>query len=74
MRTHADVIRDAGGAQKVRELLGLPPKQFETVKSWFIRNSIPGEYWWRLSLAGLAELDELAVAAEARFSTRRRAA
>jgi hypothetical protein len=73
MRTHAEIIRDAGGPQKVRDRLGLDPKKFETVKSWFVRDSIPAEHWRRLADEGLATLHELAVAAEAR-SRKERAA
>ena len=66
MRTHADIIREAGGAAKVRERLGLQPKQFETVKSWFIRDSIPADYWRDFADTDLCTLDELATAAAAR--------
>lgn len=66
MRTHADIIHEAGGAAKVRARLGLEPNKFETVKSWFVRDSIPSEYWRRLADEGLATLHELALAAEAK--------
>ena len=66
MRTHQDIIRDNGGVNRLRLKLGAGAPKFETVKSWFVRDSIPPEYWRRFSDEGLATLHELALAAEAR--------
>jgi hypothetical protein len=59
MRTHADVIRDAGGALKIHDRLGLVRK-LRTVRSWATRDSIPSHYWRPLADQGLATVDELA--------------
>lgn len=61
MRTHSDIIRDAGGARAVHDLLGLIDK-IHTVRSWVQRDSIPPEYWSRLAALGVATTDELAAA------------
>jgi hypothetical protein len=72
MRTHTQIIDDACGVTAVRKALAdhgleLPD---ETVRSWPKRQdgqgSIPPEYWPSLVALGLATLDELAAAAEAR--------
>ena len=70
MRSHADIIREAGGAHEVRKRLGLKPKQFETVKSWFVRDSIPGEYWAAFRDCQFCTLEELATAAHVRKQRR----
>ncbi len=64
MRTHFEIIRDAGGFEAVARRLGLEAKRL-TVRSWAVRNSIPGAYWQAFAEAGLATLSELAAAAAA---------
>lgn len=59
MRTHSQIIRDAGGALKVHDLLGLASK-LNTVRSWYQRDKIPDEYWRAFADRKLATLDELA--------------
>jgi hypothetical protein len=65
MRTHKDVIRDAGGVPVVARKLGLQ-KRPTTVQSWWQRDSIPGEYWLLIAQLELASLPELALAAATR--------
>jgi hypothetical protein len=74
MRSHADIIREAGGAHRVRERLGLKPKQFETVKSWFVRDNIPAEYWRGFVDCNFCTADELMTAAHVRRQRQERAA
>lgn len=64
MRTHAEIIKDAGTDALV-ERAGLPVS-VHTVRSWRQRGGIPGEYWKAISDAGLATLNELAAAADVR--------
>jgi hypothetical protein len=59
MRTHADIIRDAGPAP-VADLTGV---SIHTVRSWVQRDSIPSEYWSALVRAEHAKPDELIEAA-----------
>lgn len=67
MRTHEQIIADAGGYQaaaaKIRPddavLVG-------RVRFWMRRKSIPADQWNAVVNAGLATLKELADAAEAR--------
>lgn len=66
MRSHADIIREAGGADRVRQLLGFPSNRLETVKSWTVRDSIPAEYWRAFADLGICTLDALATAAAVR--------
>lgn len=73
MRTHAEIIRDAGGWRAIRDALGMgtdDPK----VKFWFSRDSIPCEYWKALADLGLTSAEELALAAHRRRYLRERAA
>lgn len=65
MRTHACIIKDAGGALQLHNRLGLVRK-LNTVRSWLQRDSIPAEYWRPIADQGLATLDELATAAAVR--------
>lgn len=74
MRSHADIIRDAGGPHKVRDRLGLRANQFETVKSWYLRDSIPAEHWRAFHDQNLCTLDELATHAALRGRRERHAA
>ena len=70
MRTHEQIIADAGGYQaaaaKIRPndatLVG-------RVRFWLRRKSIPADQWNAVVAAGLATLKELADAAEARRLT-----
>jgi hypothetical protein len=64
MKSHSYIIDNAGGAEKVRELLGV--RAIQTVRAWKARNSIPGQYWLAMSLLGLATLSELAEGASNR--------
>ena len=66
VKTHTEIIHDAGGVAAVRNRLGLPADRHEMVKSWWVRNRIPGEYWRRFSEEGIASLVDLALAAELR--------
>lgn len=56
MRTHEQIIADAGGAQKVHERLGL---SLHTVRSWVQRKRIPPEHWPAISAAFEVTTDEL---------------
>lgn len=73
MRTHRDVIRDAGGVAVVARKLSLAQRP-TTVQSWWQRDSIPGEYWLMLAQHELASLPELALAAATRRQRSRQAA
>lgn len=61
MKTHAQIVRDAGKADEVALLCGVT---VYAVRSWVQRNSIPGDKWATFARAGHATLDELALAAE----------
>lgn len=73
MRTHAEIIRDAGGWRAVRDSLSLPTDDAK-VKFWFFRDSIPCEYWKALADLGLTSVEELALAAHRRRYLKERAA
>ena len=65
------MIRESGGAHAVGRLLaemtGEPLKTVQSrVRGWVLENSIPGEYWATVCSLGVASLNELASAAEAR--------
>lgn len=62
MRTHPEIIKDAGGWRKVRDLLGLPTDDTK-VKFWFFRESIPAEWFTAMVDLKLTTLEELALAA-----------
>lgn len=62
MRTHKQIIRDAGGPLYVATILGMTDTPW-TVRSWSARSSIPAPYWLELAVLGLASLEELAEAA-----------
>lgn len=62
MRTHAEIIRDAGGWRALRERLGLPEESGK-VKFWFFRDSIPAEYWKTICDFGMTTPEELILAA-----------
>lgn len=59
MRTHSDIIREAGGASKFARRIGAVPNN---VKAWLRNNSIPGPWWKAVSDARIATLPELAAA------------
>lgn len=63
MRTHKQIIIDAGGPTSVGGAISVDPN---TVKAWRHLNSIPAPYWNAVALANLATLEELAIAAAAR--------
>lgn len=68
MRTHNDIIGDAGGPTKMasRITTDAAPVEPNLVAAWKREGSIPPAYWPRIVDAGVATLDELALAAEAR--------
>jgi hypothetical protein len=61
MRSHAQIIRDAGGYRAVYLKLHWKGK-LATVKSWVLRDNIPAEHWRGMVDQGLCTLDELATA------------
>lgn len=67
MRTHAQIIADAGGyqaaASKIDPSDNLLPGR---VRFWMRRNSIPPERWNAVVAAGLTSLAELADASAAK--------
>lgn len=63
MRTHQDIISDAGGYKALAQRMGLSP---ERVRFWARRGSIPPEFWRALKGAKAATLEELADAAATR--------
>lgn len=68
MRTHASIIRDAGGAHAVARMLlpatGVAEATLQSrVRGWVLSSSIPGEYWSACAELGVAGLEELAAAA-----------
>jgi hypothetical protein len=71
MRTHSQIIRDAGGPGPIRELLHQHGFDLTdpAVRSWLRRpnpaGSIPPAYWPTLAKARIATLKELADHAEA---------
>lgn len=68
MRTHNDIIADAGGPTKMasRITTEAAPVEANLAFAWKREGSIPPAYWPRIVDAGVATLDELAHAAEAR--------
>jgi hypothetical protein len=69
MRSHKDVIREAGGVTALAKKLSLTDR-LTTVQSWWHRDSIPGEYWHTIADLELATLGELAAAASLRRARR----
>ena len=59
MRTHSDIIRDAGGPSATARAVGVSPNNS---KAWYRLNSIPAPYWLAVSTVGIASLYELAKA------------
>lgn len=68
MRTHNDIIDEAGGPTKFAALISAEGALVEPnlVFAWKRESSIPAAYWPRIVRANCATLDELAHAAEAR--------
>lgn len=60
MRTHSDIIVDAGGPAAVARSLDVPGVLTNNVKSWRRNNSIPAPYWRRFADCRFATLTELA--------------
>jgi hypothetical protein len=67
MRSHAQIITDAGGPAALAKSVSA---QSGAIKQWRRTNSIPAPYWQALADLGVANLEELASAA----ATRREAA
>jgi hypothetical protein len=57
MRSHADIISEAGGPAKFAAAIGV---SVDNSKAWKRLNSIPSPYWTVIVASGLAALDELA--------------
>lgn len=57
MRSHDQIITDAGGPTAVARQVGARPG---TVKQWRRAESIPAPYWQAIAQLNLATLDELA--------------
>jgi hypothetical protein len=71
MRTHQEVISEAGGAHVLAQLIaenvsGEVELLRKRVWAWVRSDSIPGEYWALLADKGVATVNELAEAAEAK--------
>lgn len=62
MRTHKQIIADAGGYQAVASKIGEPPAR---VRFWHRRSSIPAEAWKACADKRICTLRELADAAAA---------
>ena len=63
MRTHQQIIDDAGGPSTMDRAAGA---KSGTAKQWKRLNSIPAPYWAEIARQGLATLEELAAGAETR--------
>lgn len=72
MRSHSQIIKDAGGPANLIATLNLTSTPIHTVRSWSARNSIPAPVWQSLADHGLATLEELA--ADAAMTAAKRAA
>lgn len=66
MRTHKQIISDAGGTGK---LAGLLSADINMVKQWMRNDSIPAWHWEDVVAADIATLEELAAAAKVRATT-----
>jgi len=73
MRTHTEIIIDAGGWRKVRDLLDLPSGDTK-VKFWFFRDSIPAEWFKALADLDVTTVEELALASHRRRYLKEKAA
>lgn len=63
MRSHLQIIDDAGGPAKTARAISADPGM---VKQWKRTDSIPGPYWAAIAAASIATLDELAEAVAGR--------
>ncbi len=63
MRTHLDIIKDAGGPTELGRTIGVDPN---TVHAWVRAESIPAAHYVSVVHAEIATFEELAVAAAAR--------
>lgn len=66
MRTHQQILKDAGGPAKVAGIVGA---QAGTAKQWGRADSIPAPYWASFAANGFATLEELAEAAAKRLES-----
>ena len=71
MRTHQQVITEAGGAHVLaQQIANSVDGEVELLRkriwAWFRGDSIPGEYWALMADKGVATVIELAEAAEAK--------
>ena len=73
MRTHHEIIVDAGGWRALRDKLGLKSDDCKC-KFWFFRDSIPAEWWKALADLEVTTVEELALAAHRRRYLKARAA
>lgn len=78
MRTHTQIIKDAGGPHAVASALAPFDQASLTtlqtrVRAWPINGSIPGDYWALFARLGFATVEELADAADARRVEKARA-
>jgi hypothetical protein len=64
MRSHSEIIRDAGGAAQLARKLGMADRQ-TTVRQWLTRDSIAPKYWAEFARLEIATTHELAAAAAA---------
>jgi hypothetical protein len=69
MRTHASIIKDAGGphavGRRIAELTGDDLEKLQSrVRGWSLQDSVPGEYWPTFEAEGWATVQELSHAAE----------
>lgn len=71
MRSHEDIIADAGGPAALGRKVGADPN---TAKKWKQNGSIPSAYWAEISRQEIATLEELAAGAETRRPDREGAA
>lgn len=63
MRTHGQIVREAGTDSEIADKLGAKQHQ---VRDWRLRDFIPAERWSGFAANGWATLEELADAAEAK--------
>lgn len=63
MRTHTQIIEDAGGVASFAAAIDAP---YNRARQWVPADSIPAPYWRAVVKAKLATFDELAIAAERR--------
>lgn len=61
MRTHSQIIDDAGGHKALAEKLSAAGESLtpEQTRFWVLRKSIPADKWRAVERAGIANVDEL---------------